>query len=58
MNRLRTICEVNPGTHLSKAGLEAVKIAIETETNVEFDFNGTAYEVIYNDIISLVNNVE
>ena len=58
LRAIQTTAEVEAGISIGKASLGAVELALKTETNVEFNFNGHTYRVLFKDIYLLARKVE
>ncbi|HUX57834.1 MAG TPA: hypothetical protein VMV77_12725 [Bacteroidales bacterium] len=51
---VKVVIEVPCGGTQGRAAIEAIKIAMDFNCNVDFNFNGKEYKVLFNDLISCV----
>ena len=54
----RTILQVRSATAIGDAHIEAVIYAAQNTVNVEYNHNGTTYEVIFNDLLLIPKKVK
>jgi len=50
--------DIECGTSFGKAQLEAITFAIENEANISYQFQGKHYELIYNELFSIVKEIK
>lgn len=51
---VKTVIEIFPGTDFDEARREALRLSLDTRSDIEFDFNGDTYKIKYEALLNVL----